>query len=172
MGISNPTDAGDPKRAFRIHLEKLRASGRKWRFRGTTRASLRRWQNSTRRKLLNLLYPQGFTKVPLRLRRSTTAETNLYRHEKIWYDTLPGISVPAALLIPKAAPLPAPAVLCPPGHGNGVSQVLDANSEYKGYPLKLAELGFVCLVPEHLGFGERADPNSNDASHLYYYISL
>jgi len=172
MGIAKPTDAEDPKRAFRIHLERLRASGRRWRFHGTTRASLHRWQASTRRKLLNLLCPQGFTKVPLNLRRSTIAETELYRHEKIWYDTLPDISVPAALLIPKAAPLPAPAVLCPPGHGNGVSQILDANSEYKGYPIKLAELGFVCLVPELLGFGERTDPNSNNASHSYYYMSL
>jgi dienelactone hydrolase len=47
------------------------------------------------------------------------------------------------------------------------------DNTYKGYPLRLAERGFVVLVPEHIGFGERAGRSLDDtrANHFFFYHS-
>lgn len=113
--------------------------------------------------------------MPLNLRSEVTEETAEYTRLRLAYDTLPGVTVPAWLLIPKGVKLPAPAVLCPPGHGDGMNQVMDETPGiYHEYPKELAKRGMVALVPEHVGFGERMGEEGNDrrSSHLYNYRAL
>ena len=114
--------------------------------------------------------------VPMKLKRTVEKETDSYIRERIYYQTLPGVYVPAFLITPKNVSSPAPAVLCPPGHGSGMNQVMDEeNGLYKQYPLELVERGMVVLVPEHAGFGERCIAEGEDAkyaSHGYFYLSV
>jgi dienelactone hydrolase len=166
----------DTRHDFEGYLEHLYARHtRQWAYPAGDPAAFRRWQKRARRQLLRLLTMEHRERVPLRLRRQTVGETADYTRERLWYDTLPGVTVPAYLLIPKGVHQPAPAVLCPPGHGNGMNQVLDeAPGIYHEYPKELARRGMVALVPEHVGFGERAGQEGNDrhSSHLYNYLAL
>lgn len=166
----------DTRHNFEGYLEALYArQARAWAYRAETPEAFRAWQRRTRPGLRRLLTLHQRERVPLNLRREVVEETADYTRERLWYDTLPGVMVPAYLLIPKGVRLPAPAVLCPPGHGEGMNQVLDeAPGIYHEYPKALARRGLVCLVPEHLGFGERAGEPANDqrSSHQYYYLAL
>jgi dienelactone hydrolase len=170
--ILDMNDTGSYGAAFRGYLDRLYRRGRQWRPRHFTPSSLATWQAETRARLLELLGDFSADETPLALRRETVEETPEYRRERLLYDVLPGVTVPATLLIPSVATAPAPTILCPPGHGDGMCQVLDeADSAYKGYPITLAKRGFVCLVPENLGFGERQDPD-RECDHGYYDRAL
>lgn len=173
VGIAIPEDAASPGTAYRLHLERLFHAGRQGRFPGGTAEDLRRWQVETRLRLREILGVEmaSSAEPPEIVQREMVAETEDYRQERIVYETLPGISVPAYLITPLQRTGPLPAVLCPPGHGSGIREVVDEEGAYKRYPLALARRGFVCLVPEHLGFGHRAD-DARGCSHAYYYTAL
>ncbi len=166
----------DTRHDFERYLESRYATKtRQWAFRGADAEALRHWQTTTRRGLRRLLTLGEWERVPPEPRRVVHSETTAYRRERITYTVLPGVTVPAWLFIPHGVPLPAPAVLCPPGHGMGMNQVVDeVPGIYKQYPLELARRGLVALVPEHLGFGERAGEPDNDrrSSHVYNYHVL
>ncbi|MHB9107314.1 MAG: alpha/beta hydrolase family protein [Armatimonadota bacterium] len=166
----------DTRHDFEGYLERLYARHtREWAYPAGDPAAFRRWQPRARKQLLKLLTMEHREQVPLHLRREVVEETADYTRERLSYDTLPGITVPAYLLIPKGVKLPAPAVLCPPGHGNGMNQVLDESPGiYQEYPKELARRGMVALVPEHVGFGERLGEEGKDrrSSHLYNYLVL
>lgn len=161
--------------AFRTYLSMLYADGRQWRRRPGGGSSLAGWQASTREGLGALLGLDRLRKVaagtPLGIRRQVMGQTNACRVERVCYDVLPGVTVPATMLVPPSEE-PLPAIVCPPGHGRGAAQLLDEEDEtYKGYPVALARRGFVALVPENLGFGERADPE-NESTHAFYDRAL
>jgi len=166
----------DTRHDFEKYLDRIYENhARQWAFRGKTAEAFRLWQRRTRRGLLRLLTMKNRERVPLRLCRKVQRDTEHYIREKVHYQTLPGVVVPAYLFIPKRVKLPVPAVLCPPGHGGGMNQVVDESPGiYKQYPLELVRRGMVALVPEHLGFGERAGEKGNDtrSNHAYLYLSL
>jgi len=166
----------DTRHHFEAYFAALYARhARTWAYRAETPEAFRAWQRTARPGLRRLLTLHQRERVPLNLRREVVEDTAEYTRARLWYDTLPGVTVPAFLLIPKGVTLPAPAVLCPPGHGQGMHQVLDeAPGIYKEYPKALARRGLVCLVPEHLGFGERLGEAGHDrrSSHAYYYLAL
>ena len=165
----------DLSHSFRRYLEEqVAAHSREWAFRGRTAGDFRRWQEQTRPRLVALLGGAEKRRVPLNLRRSLVSETAAYRRERLYYDVRPGLTATAQLLLPKGAAGRVPAVLCPPGHGGGMNQVMDENGIYKRYPFALVERGMAVLVPEHIGFGERAGPPGNDrlANHALFYHAL
>ncbi len=168
-------DVHDPEAlgtAFRGYIDRLYRRGRQWRCRHMTPSGLPQWQTETRVRLLELLGDLGEEPTPLALRRELVEETREYRRERLLYDVLPEITVPATLLTPVGITTRGPAVLCPPGHGEGVKQVIDETDRaYQGYPVTLARHGFVCLVPENLGFGERQAPD-HQSDHGYYDHAL
>lgn len=71
-----------------------------------------------------------------------------YRIEKFYYESLPGLYVPANLYIPDDIQEPRPAIIYVCGHSHG------QKAHYQAHPRKLAELGFVTLIFETLQFGE------------------
>ncbi|HBL75313.1 MAG: hypothetical protein A2W90_20570 [Bacteroidetes bacterium GWF2_42_66] len=71
-----------------------------------------------------------------------------YRIEKLYYESLPGLYVPANLYIPDHIEHPCPAILYVCGHSRTQKEY------YQGYPQKFAQLGFVCLIIETIQFGE------------------
>lgn len=166
----------DTRHCFEQHIDRIyRESARADAYVDSSAAEFGRWQTRARRKLQGLLNLDAHTRVPLRLSRKPHSETDTVVRERVSYRTLRGVEVPAWLLIPKGLTRPAPAVVCPPGHGGGMNQVMDeADGIYKQFALQLVRRGMVVLVPEHLGFGERMgeEGNTRRASHGYFYLAL
>jgi cephalosporin-C deacetylase-like acetyl esterase len=71
-----------------------------------------------------------------------------YRIEKLYYESLPGLYVPANLYIPDNIKEPVPAILYVCGHSR------EQKVYYQTYPRKFAQLGFVCLIIETIQYGE------------------
>ena len=163
-------------RDFREYLlRRYETVGRRHRFQGTTREEFETWQPEARTVLAQTLrMPEELgdpelVREPLDISVQPWAGSRpdeAFRIERVCYQTLPGVRVPAFLLIPNGLTAPAPAVLCPPGHGRGMNQVVFEEGAYKHYPCELARRGFVTLVPEHQGFGERTPTFYGD--HAYY----
>lgn len=87
-------------------------------------------------------------KSDLNVKITGTIQRDGYRIEKLYYESLPGLYVPANLYIPDNIEHPTAAVLYVCGH-SPTQQV-----HYQPYPAKFAELGFVCLIIETIQWGE------------------
>jgi len=91
-----------------------------------------------------------------------------YVRERVVYDTAPHASVTAYLYVPKRiVQTPRPAVLCFHGHGpHGKDNVAGIATDLRrqrhlhrshyAFAPRLAERGYVCLVPDGRGWGERS----------------
>jgi len=159
-------------KSFADHLKELyRTHSRTRAFRGNTREELISWQEETRARLLELLGGRCETIPDPRLQRKRIEDRDGLVIERLLYQTRPGLWAPAFLVRPEEIVTPLPAVLCPPGHGEGMNQVVFETGIYKQYPLEIARRGMVAMVPEHIGFGERTTED-NDANHPFYYLSL
>jgi len=90
----------------------------------------------------------GKEKTELNVKVTGTIQRDGYRIEKLYYESLPGLYVPANLYIPDNIKKPTPAILYVCGHS------LTQKVGYQPYPAKLAELGFVCLIIETIQRGE------------------
>lgn len=144
------------------------AAPRQLRFSARSRAEAERWQQDLRTKLTELLggFPQE--RAPLRPATLETRTFPGYTREKLVFDSRPGVSVLAYLLLPRNAPSPAPVVVCIPGHGRGVDDIvgIDENGQDRtdkaGYQhdfaIQAAEAGLAALAIEPMGFGCRRDP--------------
>ncbi|WP_274650131.1 dienelactone hydrolase family protein [Paenibacillus humicola] len=88
-----------------------------------------------------------------------------YMREHIVLRTAPHLSMPAYVLLPKRFAPPYPAVIACPGHGYGYKALVGLEPDgsvrlgepgiYKDYPIELARRGFLVIVPELLGLGDR-----------------
>ncbi len=92
--------------------------------------------------------PQAASRPDLNIRYTGTIRKEGYRIEKLYYESLPGLYVPANLYIPEGISDPVPAILYVCGHSP------TQKVRYQPYPRKFAELGFVCLIIETIQFGE------------------
>jgi dienelactone hydrolase len=106
-----------------------------------------------RRRLLRSL---GIAHLPwppdLRPRHVGTLRRSGYRVEKIVYQTLPDMPVPAHLYVPDGLTRPAPAVLFYPGHWWADSK---SRPDFQAFCINMARLGFVVLSFDPFGQGER-----------------
>jgi dienelactone hydrolase len=106
-----------------------------------------------RRRLLDSL---GIPRLPwppeLRPRLVGTLSRAGYRIEKIVYQTLPDMQVPAHLYVPDHPARPAPAVLFYPGHWWADSKT---RPDFQAFCINMARLGFVVLTFDPFGQGER-----------------
>ncbi|HUG82828.1 MAG TPA: CocE/NonD family hydrolase [Bryobacterales bacterium] len=76
-----------------------------------------------------------------------------YRIDKLVFQTLPGVWVPAHLYLPSALPGPAPAVLLSSAHA---WQEGKAHPDAQAFAINMARMGFAVLVYDAMGQGERA----------------
>jgi len=133
--------------------------------------SYRAWKRRARGKLLELLHyaPAPCDPQPEIVERSDNGN---YIREKIYFHTTPDIRVPAYLLIPKQAKLPAPAIIALHDHGGfylwGKEKLVETENEhpvltdfkrqyYGGRSLgsELVRQGYVVLVIDMFYWGER-----------------
>ena len=100
--------------------------------------------------------PSSDRRVPLRIELVEETETEKYVRRKITFAAEPGDRVPAYILIPKTLAAPSPAMLClhqttRPGKDEPAGL---SGRPTLHYAHELAELGFVCIVPDYPSFGE------------------
>ena len=84
------------------------------------------------------------------------------------FDSRDGISVLAYILTPTGAKKPIPTVVCVPGHGRGVDDIVgidekgrdrtDKDGYQHDFAIQIAEAGLAAVAIEPLGFGCRRDP--------------
>lgn len=149
-------------------LEAYAAAPRRLRFQAQTRKQAEAWQKKLRAKLIELLGGFPATPAPLRPAVLETRDFPAYRREKVVFDSRPGMSVLAYVLLPKAAKTPAPVMICVPGHGRGVDDIVGIDDKgndrtnQSGYQhdfaLQVVEAGLAAVAIEPLAFGCRRDP--------------
>src|SRR5450432_3031710 len=88
---------------------------RRMRFQASTRRQAEEWQKALRAKLTELIGGFPSSRSPLRPVTLESRAFSGYRREKIVFDSRPGVSVLAYLLLPEKAQPPAATVICVPG---------------------------------------------------------
>ena len=143
------------------------AAPRRLRFQARTRGDAEQWQQTLRAKVIELIGGFPSERRPLRPVVLETRKFSTYTREKIVFDSAPGVSVLAYLLVPDAARRPAPVMICIPGHGRGVDDIIGIDEQGRdrtdkaGYQhdfaIQVAEAGMAALAIEPMGFGCRRD---------------
>ncbi len=144
------------------------AAPRRLRFQARTRGQAEEWQLLLKARLTDLLGVFPLERQPL---RPVTLETRAfpgYQREKIVFDSRPGASVLAYVLLPTNARTPAATMICVPGHGRGVDDIVGIDEQGRdrtdkaGYQhdfaIQVAEAGMAAVAIEPMGFGCRRDP--------------
>jgi dienelactone hydrolase len=138
------------------------------RFQARTRSEGEKWQNALRPKVVELIGGFPAERQPLRPLTLDTRTFPTYTREKIVFNSRSDVSVLAYLLMPNKASRPAPVMICIPGHGRGVDDIVGINelgnerTDKAGYQhdfaIQVAEAGMAALAIEPMGFGCRRDP--------------
>lgn len=137
-------------------------------FSATNRRQAEAWQKRLRAKVTELVGGFPTTREPLRPVTLEVRDFPTYRREKVVYYTRPGMAMLAYLLTPKEGKAPHAAMICVPGHGRGVDDIIgiDAKGQDRtdkaGYQhdfaLQAVEHGMAAVAIEPIGFGCRRDP--------------
>ncbi len=90
-------------------------------------------------------------KTPLNPRVTGVVERDAYKIEKIIFESRPNFLVAANLYIPKGKPFPLPGVVGVCGHSDNGKAV----EPYQSFAQGLARLGYVMLIFDPIGQGER-----------------
>src|SRR6266849_390470 len=104
-------------------LDLYAAAPRRLRFQARSRGEAQRWQKKLRLKLTELIGGFPTLRPPLRPLTLETRAFPGYRREKVVFNTRPGVSVLAYILLPEKVKTPAPTLICVPGHGRGVDDI-------------------------------------------------
>ena len=116
----------------------------------TTRADAEAYVQTVRGKIRECFgpYPE---KTPLNPRVTKVVERDAYKIENVLFESRPGFLVSANLYIPKGRSFPLPGVVASCGHSvNG-----KAIETYQSFCQGLARLGYVVLIFDPIGQGER-----------------
>jgi dienelactone hydrolase len=90
-------------------------------------------------------------KTPLSPRTTRVVERDTYNIENVIFESRPGFLVTANLYVPKGRPYPLPAVVGTCGHSDNGK----ASEFYQSFAQGLARMGYVVLLYDPLGQGER-----------------
>jgi dienelactone hydrolase len=123
------------------------------------------WQKQLRVKVTELVGGFPATHGPLNAQTLEVREFPAYRREKFLFESRPGLEVLGYLLTPTAAKPPYRTMICVPGHGRGVDDIIgiddkgnDRNTK-EGYQhdfaIQVAERGLAAVAIEPLAFGCR-----------------
>lgn len=92
--------------------------------------------------------PLNGERSPLNVTYTGTIKAKKYRVEKLYYESMPGLYVPANLYIPNGLKKKAPAILYVCGHSH------TQKHHYQEHAINFAEHGFVVLIIETIQRGE------------------
>ncbi|MBV6430244.1 MAG: hypothetical protein IANPNBLG_00353 [Bryobacteraceae bacterium] len=136
-------------------------------FKADNRKQAEAWQKKLRAKLIELLGEIPASKGPLNAQTLEKTDFPGYTREKFIFESRPGLWVLGYLLLPKNKPAPHPAVICLPGHGRGVDDIVGIDDKGRprtdkaGYQhdfaLQVVEHGLAAVAIEQMAFGCRRD---------------
>src|SRR5215472_15258176 len=145
-------------------------------FRATNRKQAEAWQKRLRGKVTELLGGFPATRPPLAAETLEVREFPGYRREKFVFTSRPGMGVLAYLLTPKDAKPPYATMVCVPGHGRGVDDIVGIDDQGQdrtnkdGYQhdfaIQVAEHGMAAVAIEPLAFGCRRDSRTKTKAGL------
>jgi dienelactone hydrolase len=139
-------------------------------FQAKDRKAAEAWQKKLRAKVLELLGGFPSERTPLKTLTLEVREFPGYRRERFVYETRPGLMALAYLLTPSGGKQPFGTVICIPGHGRGVDDLVGIDTdgrdrtdkEAAGYEhdfaIQVVEHGMAAVAVEPLAFGCRRDP--------------
>ncbi len=127
-----------------------------------TEDDARQYVQSVRRRCRQS-FGQNPPKTPLAARVTARVERDAYRIENVIFESRPGFPVTANLYIPNQSSGPMPAVVGTCGHSHNGK----AAEPYQAFAQGLARLGYVCLIFDPIGQGERLQyPDANLKSEI------
>ncbi len=150
-------------------LEQYKSAPLELTFRATSKAEAELWQRQLRTKLIELLgaFPQ---RTPLQPQTIEIRDFPGYRREKFVFESRPRVGVLGYLLTPKSAQPRCAAVICIPGHGRGVDDIvgIDENGRDRSgkpgyqhdFAIQVVEHGLAAVAIEPMAFGCRRDPTT------------
>ncbi|MEQ1828980.1 MAG: acetylxylan esterase [Pirellula sp.] len=115
-----------------------------------SKADAERYVATAREKIRKCFGPEP-ERTPLRPRVTGVVERETYRIEKLIFESRPNFFVTANVYVPTNAPGPFPAVVGTCGHSNNGK----AAEAYQSFAQGLVKLGYVCLIYDPIGQGER-----------------
>jgi dienelactone hydrolase len=125
------------------------------------------WQKKLRAKLIELVGGFPASPSPLKAQTLEVRDFPAYRREKFVIQSQPGLYVLGYLLTPKSGTAPHPAVICIPGHGRGVDDIvgIDENGRDRtekpfyqfDFAIQAVEHGMAAVAIEPMAFGCRRD---------------
>jgi dienelactone hydrolase len=137
-------------------------------FRAQNRREAEQWQKKLRAKITELV--GGFPERPSPLDAQTLEVRDYpgYRREKFVLQSRPGVYVLGYLLTPGTVSTPFPTMICVPGHGRGVDDIVGIDdhgqdrTNQEGYQhdfaIQATEHQMAAVAIEPIAFGCRRDP--------------
>ena len=136
-------------------------------FQATTRHEAEQWQSSLRAEINKVLGGFPEEKCDLEAEVTEKKEFGRYTRETVYFRSREHLNVKGYFLLPRNWDSPGPCVLCFPGHGRGVDDIVGINEdgserkEYEGYQkdfaLQTVDHGLAAFAIEQLSFGARRD---------------
>ena len=111
---------------------------------------LLRLQRELRAKLLEMIGGLPAERTPLRPRITGRIQMDGFHIEKLVFESLPGVYVPALVYVPDGGRGPHPAVLVPCGHS------ANGKVHYQALCQRLVQRGYVVICWDPVGQGERS----------------
>ncbi len=126
-----------------------------------------RWQQKLREKVTELIGGFPAKKVALDAKTLEVREFPGYRREKFVFTSREGLAVLGYMLTPKGKSDPHPTMICLPGHGRGVDDIIgiddqgrdrtDKDGYQHDFALQCVEHGMAAVAIEQMAFGCRRD---------------
>jgi dienelactone hydrolase len=139
-------------------------------FRAQTRKQAEAWQKKLHAKVVELLGPFPASSPSLKSQTLEVREFPGYRREKFIFESSPGLNVLGYLLTPSNSKPPHAAVICVPGHGRGVDDIVgideqgadrtDKDGYQHDFAIQAVEHGMAAVAIEPIAFGCRRDPTT------------
>lgn len=149
-------------------LDRHKTAPLKMTFKAASRPGAEAWQKSFRAKLTELVGGFPAERTPLHPVSLETVDCGDYTREKFVIETKPGVMLLGALLMPKSvSKRPLPVVVCVPGHGRGLDDVIGVNTDgelgvmeknvHRDYAVQVVRQGLAAVAIEQMAFGCRRD---------------
>jgi dienelactone hydrolase len=139
-------------------------------FQAQNRKQAEAWQKQLRSKVTELVGGFSSARGPLHEQTLEVREFPQYRREKFVFESRPGLAVLGYLLTPADAKPPYRTMICVPGHGRGVDDIVGIDDQGRdrtnkdGYQhdfaIQVAEHGLAAIAIEPMAFGCRRDPKT------------
>lgn len=154
-----------PRMVHEFYLDWVRQADRRNRERIAalqTRADAEKYVQSVQERIRQCFGPEP-ERTPLNARVTGVVERDTYKIEKVIFESRPNFPVTGNLYVPTGRSGPLPGVVGSCGHStNG-----KAAEAYQSFAQGLARLGYVCLIFDPIGQGERLQYVAEDLSAVH-----